>query len=97
MNAMQMDWVGEAPKKPKAQITIPDKRPLIAARKAELALQIGERIRRAPAAVSQGSVQAVRAWLVAVEAAKKAVGSRTSSVVELESALKALDFNGGAS
>ena len=41
MNAMQMDWVGEAPKKPKAQITIPDKRPLIAARKAELALQIG--------------------------------------------------------
>lgn len=96
MNAMQMDWVGEAPKKTKAQITIPDRRPAIAARKAELAKEIGDLVRRVPPMVMARGVETVRAWKSSVEAAKKVVGMRNATVTELELALKDLRLYEGA-
>ena len=82
MNAMQMDWVGEAPRSPRLRSRFPDKRPLIAARKAELALQIEGSASGEPRGCIAGQrAGCVRAWFAAVEVAKKAVGSRTSSVV----------------
>lgn len=89
MTAMQMDWVGATPK-PKVRIEIPDRKPLVAERKAVLAKQIGDLTRRAPEKVKNGSVQIVRAWTEAAAQARAAAGRRNASVVELETALKNL-------
>ena len=67
-------------------------RPKIAEEKAQLALRLNELCRRrVPTSVCEGSVQATRAYVAKIEAAKKVLGKRSASVQELNSAISTLE------
>lgn len=88
--SQQLDWVGGG-KPAKSFRDIRNQRPSTAERKAELALDIKRLALKPPASVISGSVQTVRAWRTAQEAAMKVAGSSRSSVVDLELAVKSLE------
>ena len=86
----QFDWIGgDKPAKPFRDIR--NQRPSTAERKAELCLEIKALALRPPPSVINGSVQLVRKWRAAQEAAMKVCGSARSSIVELELAVKLFD------
>lgn len=82
----QLDWVGEAPA-PKAFKDIRNTRPTVAEEKAELALKLGRLCNKVPPSINGASVDGVRAWRKARDAAAKVAASKRSSVQELTAAI----------
>lgn len=80
----QLDWIGGGTS-PKPFKDIRRQRDGIAERKAELLLELGALITKAPASVINGSIQSVRQW-----SAAKIAGNKRSSVIDLERAISSM-------
>lgn len=87
----QSDWVGNTPPDAVRQFKdIRNTRDSVAAEKARLSLELHQLMKKPPAKVVNGSVQVVRRWQAAREAARKVAGSARSSTQDLRSAINSM-------
>ena len=86
----QTDWVGAPEVAAKPFRDIRNTRESVAEEKARLAMELGLLLKKPPACVINGSVQIVRSWTAAREAARKVAGSARSSTHDLRSSINAM-------
>jgi hypothetical protein len=86
----QADWVSE----PQDSVfkDIRRQRDAVAEEKAVICKLIGERCRKPPDSIVNGSVNATRDWLQAAKSAMKVAGNKRASVHELTSALSLMGW-----
>jgi hypothetical protein len=85
MTSGQVDWVGGLDASPFRDL--PNMRATVAQTKAELCLQLGRLINKAPPADRIGSINKTREFVAARTACAKIAGNQRSSVPEPEGAI----------
>jgi hypothetical protein len=86
----QADWVGAPTAAVKPFKDIRNTRESVAEEKARLVMELGWLFRSPPPSVVNGSIQKVRQWTAAREAARKVAASARSSAHDLRSAITSM-------